>query len=1049
MVSTITSDAVRTCGAGGRICTYTPSSRTSTGKLSGASVNGGGTTITAPRTVTVNGAFTVGTLAFNNPTQAFTLAAGSGANIILDNGAAGAFINDAAGSHSVQSPVSLTANGVTISVLTAGDTLSMSGVVSGTAALTKIGNGTLALTGANTYVVNTQINAGTIQINNAASLGDESTLTTIGTATLQAIDNVATTRNFDITDVASALSVDAGKTFSIFGSIGAGAGTLNKTGTGTLALSGANSYTGGTVIVAGTLNAASDAAFGTVPGAAGPNVTLDDTATLQAGASFTLNANRGVVLNSGTVAVDANGNALTIAGAVSGSGTLDKIGAGTLTLNGIGTYSGGTIIDGGTLSIGNSISGGITMSNLTTVLVPTGGIGNAITLSGTNANATILATAASNGMTGSIIGSADQTFTIGGTMQVSFGGSNFKQFQTHFGTVEIPAGATARFSATSLANGGDNTTFDVNGFMTTRNNGAVALGALTGAGTVTMGTAGSNGQGATYTIGAKSIDTEFSGAITDGDVVNGKLVNVVKTGSATQTLTGVNTYTGATTINGGTLQIGNGGTTGSLGTTVVTDNGTLAFNHSDAISIANTITGTGTLAQSGTGALTIAGTESVASVLVHKGSVVVDTGGSLTSTGFISIGNQAGETGVMTVQGNGVVTATAGVGDLNVSDLGGSTGTLNVTGGTVTATSLWVGKNFDGAVTGGTGTVNQSGGAITVAGVAGVTLAKNAASTGTYHLDGGTLKTQMVSMDPLGTSGVLDFNGGTLIAGAANASFMTGLTAANVQSGGAFIDTNTFNITIGQALLNGGGSGGLTKSGTGTLTLSAASTYTGNTTVNGGTLSIANSYLADASTVSIASGAVMDLNFAGNDTIAALSLGGSVVPAGTYNSSTPTYGSYFTGTGSLVVGVVLTPYQSWAQTNITNINPSADATATGDPDKDGVTNLMEFILGGNPLASSTSILPTLAVNATNFVFTFNRSDESEAEAALQFQWGTSLAAWPNVLTVGAASAPADGNGVVVSVNEGSPTTNPDVITVTIPRTNALAGKLFGRLQAVK
>ena len=62
-----------------------------------------------------------------------------------------------------------------------------------------------------------------------------------------------------------------------------------------------------------------------------------------------------------------------------------------------------------------------------------------------------------------------------------------------------------------------------------------------------------------------------------------------------------------------------------------------------------------------------------------------------------------------------------------------------------------------------------------------------------------------------------------------------------VQSGGAIINTNGFNVTIPSALTNGGGGGGLAKTGNGTLTLSASNNFTGGTTISGGTLALNNS----------------------------------------------------------------------------------------------------------------------------------------------------------------------------------------------------------------
>lgn len=103
-------------------------------------------------------------------------------------------------------------------------------------------------------------------------------------------------------------------------------------------------------------------------------------------------------------------------------------------------------------------------------------------------------------------------------------------------------------------------------------------------------------------------------------------------------------------------------------------------------------------------------------------------------------------------------------------------------------------------------------------------------------------------------SQVVNFYGGTLKAIANNASFMTGLTSANIYTG-LTVDTTNVNITIGQRLL-GAGPGGLTKVGTGILTLSGANTYTGNTVVGSGTLNLTGS-LSGGGKVTVASGATL------------------------------------------------------------------------------------------------------------------------------------------------------------------------------------------------
>ena len=178
-------------------------------------------------------------------------------------------------------------------------------------------------------------------------------------------------------------------------------------------------------------------------------------------------------------------------------------------------------------------------------------------------------------------------------------------------------------------------------------------------------------------------------------------------------------------------------------------------------------------------------------------------------------------------------------------------GTMNVNGGAVSMTNTtgnFVLGNINTTGANTTATVNLNSGTIALnsASPFGVRFGNNAQSAGTvtgvFNLNGGTLTTPVVARGVISGTGVINstfnFNGGTLIANKTNTAFIQNLTAANVLSGGAKIDSGVNNITIIQSLLDGGGGGGLEKLGTGALTLSGTNTYTGTTIISSGTLSI-------------------------------------------------------------------------------------------------------------------------------------------------------------------------------------------------------------------
>jgi fibronectin-binding autotransporter adhesin len=134
--------------------------------------------------------------------------------------------------------------------------------------------------------------------------------------------------------------------------------TIFKNGTGTLVLTGMNTYSGGTFINGGVLRVGADANLGSASG----QLNLGG-ATLQFGGAFDLSATRPINFSSGGGIFDTNGFNSTITQGITGTGGLTKAGAGVLTLNGNSTYSGATVVDGGTLLVNGSIRNGVTVNS--------------------------------------------------------------------------------------------------------------------------------------------------------------------------------------------------------------------------------------------------------------------------------------------------------------------------------------------------------------------------------------------------------------------------------------------------------------------------------------------------------------------------------------------------------------------------------------------------------------------------------------------------------------------------------------------------------------
>jgi len=365
-----------------------------------------------------------------------------------------------------------------------------------------------------------------------------------------------------------------------------------------------------------------------------------------------------------------------------------------------------------------------------------------------------------------------------------------------------------------------------------------------------------------------------------------------------------------------------------------------AFNTtiSGAINKVGWSTGGPSLIKTNTGILTLQSNSSVDTATVRGGTLRL-TGGTFSTTKQTLAGSNLGVQlagGTLEVAGGNISIGTYGLG--SYSD---SSGGLNVSIGNVTlAGALIVGWNSSptftisgGAVTAGSIYHKDSGdGILTISGASVVTTGN------VYHDTNNSVGTDSLTLN-LNASGTLvanrlylslgaaaqgsgnhllnvNFNGGTLKAGATGnlidtESYTYGSINVTVKAGGAVINTNGKTVSIHQSLLHDAGlgstpDGGLTKNGAGTLTNSVANTYSGPTTINQGTLSLSQPNTGnDDSTVTIATGATLNLTFAGTDTVKKLFVGGQQLGPGLLGrvgSASPIKGvPQITGSGTLTV----------------------------------------------------------------------------------------------------------------------------------------------------
>ena len=456
-------------------------------------------------------------------------------------------------------------------------------------------------------------------------------------------------------------------------------GGLIKDGPGTWILTGTNSYGGGTTVADGVLQVGTGGATGSL--------------------------GSGNVTNQSAL-VFSRAGALTVPGAISGTGSLTHNGPGTVILAGNNSYSGGTTIIAGTLQVGNggatgSLNGGSPIVNNSLLVLNTSGSfsysvngvisgpGNVIVQGGG-----LIKAIGSNSYSGWTRIDAGTTFqpregqdgflvssaiTNNGTLRLVSQDAAFTFGNPIVGSGKVQIGAK-NFNVGVITLTGTNTYTGgtiIGGNQLVLGDGATPLsGALAGNVIFTNNFTTANDNPRTLTFNRPD-DFAFGGTITTNftSAQNNRGI-VQQNGGGTLTLTGNNTYGGGTVVSSGSLIIGNGGASGSVGFGPVTLNSgkPLVINRSGSLTIWGNISGAADLLVNGGGAVTLNGANNTYSGLttVSNGTLIVN-GINATLSTRVYVGGLGGTgelTGPVTMEPGTMLTPGASIGTLTCdSDL--------------------------------------------------------------------------------------------------------------------------------------------------------------------------------------------------------------------------------------------------------------------------------------------------------------------------------------------------------------------------------------------
>jgi autotransporter-associated beta strand protein len=779
----------------------------------------------------------------------------------------------------------------------------VSAIMNGTVAVNKTTAGVIVFSGANTYTGSTIISAGTLQIGSGSTTGSLSTSSSIvNNATLSFNRSSTITQGTDLNSVIS------------------GTGSVIQAGAGTLVLSGANTYSGNTTISAGTLNLSNSLALQnsaldtsgagvlTLSGVTAPTLGgLRGNKTLSSVITTDYGNLTGITLNPGTGI--SNSYSGVIADGAAGM-ALTKTGAGTQVLSGANTYTGSTTISAGTLQIGSgSTAGSLSTSSS---IVNNGTLifnrSNTIT-QGTDFNDAI-------GGTGSVIQAGSSTLVLSGA-------------NTYTGSTTISAG--------TLQIGGNGSTGSLSASSSIVNNGSLVFRRTT----------------------ALVQGVDFSGSAITGTGA------VIQNSSNSTTLNNsANSFSGTVWVQQGTLYttgIGSSGANSALGS-----GGTISLGSSGNI---GTLRFMGSANETTDKIINLAGTTGGATLTIDTTNTATYTFTSnFTATGngnkplsLQGSGNSAGgfilnggisdpSTGAtsLSVGGSGNVTATLGCatnsfsGPVSIAgNFSGKSYTLEVAGIGNAGNASYLGKNSTISIAAGTGGTNilryTGSGEITDKVI-------NLSSTATAN---------QATLDASNASGLLKFTSDFTSTGAISKTLNLSGTG-NAEIAGALVNNSPTNLT------------NITKTGTGTWTLSGNNTYGGSTTISAGTLSLSGNLSGTSGiTINSASAAFAQGStglISGTGTTFTLTSGtATLAGSNAYTGATAQNGGTFNLSGNLsgTSGITINSASANFTQGSSSVISGAGTTFT-------LTSGTATLAGSNTYTGATTINGgTLVLNGTN------------------------------------------------------------------------------------